>query len=324
MQVSTTREHGGFFGGRIADHFGMQGEVVSEFHLDGQIGLAATRLSCGRRFRERTLQTRSEAAFSILYQIDDLDSHACWLGGQQQRAGRSLAKSVSVVDLREDPQWQFQGRFDAFHFYVPGDALAAVAAQHGGRTAATLRQGEAAHDEILWGLSQALAHASAAPGANQLLVDQIALCLLTHFAQAYGGLDIGMPAARFGRLAVWQERRAKEVMAARLASNLTIAQVASECRLTPSHFARAFRQSTGVAPQRYLMQLRITEAKRHLSQQHLPLSDIALMCGFGDQSHFTRVFRQLTGATPGAWRRDRWDEVGAAEVQAGLAAQGSG
>jgi len=92
---------------------------------------------------------------------------------------------------------------------------------------------------------------------------------------------------------------------ARLASNLTIAQVASECRLTPSHFARAFRQSTGIAPQRYLMQLRITEAKKHLAQGHLPLSDIALMCGFDDQSHFTRVFRQLAGTSPGAWRRSQ-------------------
>ena len=53
------------------------------------------------------------------------------------------------------------------------------------------------------------------------------------------------------------------------------------------------------------MQLRIAEAKKHLSQQHLPLSDIALMCGFGDQSHFTRVFRQLAGTSPGAWRRNQ-------------------
>ncbi|MGQ4827916.1 helix-turn-helix domain-containing protein [Enterococcus faecalis] len=37
----------------------------------------------------------------------------------------------------------------------------------------------------------------------------------------------------------------------------------------------------------------------------MPLSDIALMCGFGDQSHFTRVFRQIAGTSPGAWRRSQ-------------------
>jgi AraC family transcriptional regulator len=303
MQVSTARNPKGLFGQRIADHFGMQGQVVSEFHLDGQLGLAATRLSCGRRFRERTSQTHSEGAFSILYQIDDLECHSGWLGGQRYRSGSFRAKSVNVVDLREDPQWQFKGRFDALQFYIPSDALALIAAQYGGRTASTLRLEGEAPDEILWGLSQALVHASALPGANQLLTDQIAMALLIHFARTYGGLE-AVTTAGYGRLAAWQQRRAQEIMMARLASNLTIAQVASECRLTPSHFARAFRQSLSVAPQRYLMQLRVSEAKKHLVQQHLPLSDIALMCGFGDQSHFTRVFRQLTGATPGAWRRN--------------------
>lgn len=303
MQVSTGRDARGFFGERVADHFGMRGEVVSEFHLDGQLGLAATRLSCGRRFRERTSQTHSEGAFSILCQIDDLECHSGWLGGQRYRSGRFRAKSVNVVDLREDPQWQFRGRFDALQFYVPADGLALIGAQHGGRTASTLRSEGEAPDEILWGLSQALVHASASPGANQLLTDQIAMALLIHFARAYGGLE-AEAAAGYGGLAAWQQRRAREIMTARLASNLTIAQVASECRLTPSHFARAFRQSLGVAPQRYLLQLRVSEAKKHLVQQHLPLSDIALMCGFGDQSHFTRVFRQLAGRTPGAWRRN--------------------
>lgn len=303
MQMSTAGDPKGFFGERIADHFGMQGQVVSEFHLEGQLGLAATRLSCGRRFRERTDQTQSEDAFSILHQVDDLECHSGWLGGQRYRSGRFRAKSVNVVDLREDPQWQFKGRFDALQFYIPSDALAAMAAQHGGRTPSTLRSEHDAQDEILWGLSQALVHASALPGANQLLTDQIALALLTHLARAYGGLESAASAGH-GRLAGWQQRRAQEIMQARLASNLTIAQVASECRLTPSHFARAFRQSVGVAPQRYLMRLRVSEAKRHLVQQHLPLSDIALMCGFGDQSYFTRVFRQFTGATPGAWRRN--------------------
>ena len=311
MELSTAQVSKGFYGQRTADHFGMEAGPLSEFRLDGQIGLAATRLSCGRRFRERTLPPPEESAFSILYQVEDLDDHACWRGGERQRSGASFARSVNVVDLREEPQWQFKGRFEALQFYVPSDAVATIAVQHGGRVASGLRWEKDARDEVLWGLSHALLHASLSAGANQLLIDQIALSLLTHFAQAYGGLEAD-PSARSGQLAAWQLRRAREIMTMRLASDLTIAQVASECRLTPSHFARAFRRSTGVAPQRYLMQLRIAEAKKHLSQQHLPLSDIALMCGFGDQSHFTRVFRQLTGTSPGAWRRSRGEQATAA------------
>lgn len=62
-----------------------------------------------------------------------------------------------------------------------------------------------------------------------------------------------------------------------------------------------------MAPHRCLTGLRIEEAKALLAQPHLPLADIALICGFGDQSHFTRVFGQIVGVSPGAWRRVRSD-----------------
>jgi len=304
MHSSTTSEASGFFGQRVAEHFAMPGRSVSEFRLGGQMGLAATRLSCDKQFRERTRTAPCEDAFSILYQVEDLEWHSCWLGGRRQHSGRFNARAVSVVDLRDDPQWQFKGRFSAMQFYVPTQALSAIADEHGAAPITALRWERGARDDLLWALSEALLHAAAGGASSSLLVDQLSLSLLTHFAQAYGGLEPAS-AGQFGRLAAWQERRAKEIMAARLASNLTIAQVAGECRLTASHFARAFRKSTGVAPHRYLTQLRIEAAKQHLSRANIPLSDIALICGFGDQSHFTRVFRQFVGASPGAWRRSR-------------------
>ncbi len=142
------------------------------------------------------------------------------------------------------------------------------------------------------------------PTSNQLFIDQIGLSLLAHFAQTYGGMRPSDAVSEEG-LAPWQERRAKEIMRARFASNLTIADVAAECKLTPSHFARSFRRSTGVAPHEFLSQLRIEEAKRLMLSTKLPLADVALICGFGDQSYFTRVFSRIVGASPGAWRRAR-------------------
>jgi AraC-like DNA-binding protein len=106
-----------------------------------------------------------------------------------------------------------------------------------------------------------------------------------------------------GGLAPWQERRAKEIMQARLATRLTIANVARECRLTPSYFAKAFRRTTGMSPLHYLTHIRVREAKSLLASSTLPLADIALICGFGDQSYFTRVFSRSVGTSPGAWRR---------------------
>jgi AraC-like DNA-binding protein len=106
-----------------------------------------------------------------------------------------------------------------------------------------------------------------------------------------------------GVLAPWQERRAREMMHARLATRLTIADVAHECRLTPSYFAKAFRRTTGMSPLQYLTDLRVQKAKSLLQSSTLPLADIAIICGFGDQSYFTRVFTRSVGTSPGAWRR---------------------
>jgi len=110
-------------------------------------------------------------------------------------------------------------------------------------------------------------------------------------------------AAATGALAPWQERRAREIMHARLATRLSIADVARECRLTPSYFAKAFRRMTGMSPHQYLTDLRVREAKGLLLSSTLPLADIAIICGFGDQSYFTRVFSRSVGTSPGAWRR---------------------
>ncbi len=92
-------------------------------------------------------------------------------------------------------------------------------------------------------------------------------------------------------------------MHSRLAVRLTIADIARECRLTPSYFAKAFRRTTGTSPHRYLTHIRVQEAKGLLLSSTLPLADIALICGFGDQSYFTRVFTRSVGASPGSWRR---------------------
>jgi AraC family transcriptional regulator len=55
-----------------------------------------------------------------------------------------------------------------------------------------------------------------------------------------------------------------------------------ECRLSASHFSRAFRRNTGAAPHRWLMTRRVEVAKEKLRDGRLSLSDVALACGFAD------------------------------------------
>ena len=106
-----------------------------------------------------------------------------------------------------------------------------------------------------------------------------------------------------GGLAPWQMRRTAQVLNEGLGSKVTLAHLAAECGLSVAHFARAFKQTTGRTPHRWLVEQRVEHAKRLLVTSALPLAEIAAICGFADQSHFTRVFSQLVGSGPGAWRR---------------------
>ena len=60
-------------------------------------------------------------------------------------------------------------------------------------------------------------------------------------------------------------------------------------------FSRAFRASTGRSPYRWLTARRIAQAEILLRDTQLPLAEIAISCGFADQSHFSRVFHRAIG-----------------------------
>lgn len=106
-----------------------------------------------------------------------------------------------------------------------------------------------------------------------------------------------------GGLAPWQERRAKEILLGDLQSPRPLSELARTCGLSGRHFLRLFKASTGAPPHRWLLRQRIERAKSLLESTSDPVSDVALACGFADQSHLTRVFRALVGASPAAWRR---------------------
>jgi AraC-like DNA-binding protein len=83
----------------------------------------------------------------------------------------------------------------------------------------------------------------------------------------------------------------------------SVAQIASRCRLSVCHFSRLFKATFGMPLHRYRVNQRMKEARSRLLDSTDPISQIALDCGFADQSSFTRRFTALSGVSPGIWRR---------------------
>lgn len=70
----------------------------------------------------------------------------------------------------------------------------------------------------------------------------------------------------------------------------------------PVHLARVFRSRFQCSPIEYLRQCRVSRSMRLLATTCLPICQVALECGFYDQSHLTRSFLRVTGTTPGRFR----------------------
>ena len=87
-----------------------------------------------------------------------------------------------------------------------------------------------------------------------------------------------------------------------LCEGLTLSELARVVGMNPHYFCRAFKQSTGCPPHRYVMNCRVERAKSLLADKRLPLAEVGLSVGFQNQSHFTTIFHRLTGVTPKTYR----------------------
>ena len=111
-----------------------------------------------------------------------------------------------------------------------------------------------------------------------------------------------------------QLKRTVEYMQASLLRDVRLKELASVAALSPSHFGRAFKASTGLTPHRWIVQRRIHLAQRLMRESGKSIVIASQMAGFANQSHFTKAFRAITGATPRVWLRDvSADGVGATE-----------
>jgi AraC family transcriptional regulator len=281
----------GAHGQRLAEclHIDSSRFILSRSLGKSEVGLTETRSEHPKH--DLSDPVPREDAFLVTIQLRDFPDHKYWIDGRH--------------DLKRDPVFLMDRPLHSIHFYIPRKFLDAIADQSATAQIGDLRHevGNALDDPIVRALTSTLLPALDRPvQASRVFVDYVMLALGCHVAQTYGSLKSVTRPAR-GGLAPWQERRAKEIMEANLAGAIPLAELARECGLSTSHFSRAFKDSTGASPHHWLTQRRIENAIRLLRDRRLALSQVALACGFSDQSHFTRVFTKLSGMGPGAWRR---------------------
>jgi AraC-like DNA-binding protein len=242
-----------------------------------------------------------DEAFYVISQLKDMRHHRLWKGGSLVYDGGHARGALAITDLRDEWQCQHLSAFDNVRFRIPFDHLRAFALEIGRPEFTGLQCPAGTRDDVVLGLAQALLPALEDPkSCSRLFIEQVTLAIVTHLTQTYGGLYF--PGRRKGALAPWQEKRATEFLAAHINVEFTIAELAEKCDLSRSYFIKAFRATFGRTPYRWLLEYRVARAKDLLISD-MPIAEIAVACGFADQSHMTRVFSDIAGEPPGNWRR---------------------
>lgn len=141
------------------------------------------------------------------------------------------------------------------------------------------------------------------PGfASAALVDAYATALVVETARSVAAraehrLDMG-------RLAGWQYRRICQRIEADLPLP-TLTELARLCGVSPRHFARLYRALTGESVMAHIARVQVARATALLTDEGLPLKEIAARLGFSHPGSFSTAFRRATGVTPSRYRRER-------------------
>src|SRR5882724_6265394 len=209
----------------------------------------------------------------------------------------------NVIDFDSQPACWAGSAFDYVHYSVPRKGLDDIAEDLGFGRVSDYRLAILENDLVVAQITKSiLPFLERSDALSQLALDQFSLILGAHLVQKYGELQKAARPSK-GGLAPWQKRRATELLRENLHGRIRLSEIARECGLSVSHFARSFKTSFGTSTHQWLIQHRIDHAKELIAHTSISLIDIAIQSGFNDQAAFTRAFHQLVGVSPGRWRR---------------------
>ena len=141
--------------------------------------------------------------------------------------------------------------------------------------------------------------------SGRLFLDSIEQAIAAALVDAYACQNRPVQPLR-GGLGPARLRTVKELVHAKMEEELTLIEMAQSVELSPAHFSRMFRESTGETPHQFVLRNKIERAKEMLRAPEARVLDVAVACGFKTQQHFARVFRHMCGTSPREYQLERW------------------
>jgi len=218
-----------------------------------------------------------------------------------------LKGSVCIIPAGQSYQARLDGESEHLAMYVDPSLL--LHAASASRTAGVVEVLEtcAPSDPVISNVALALLaelnanERGAGALSGRLYTESLANVLAVHLLRHYTAF--GSDGHRLtGGLSGQKLRLVTDLIADNYGRDLSLTELASVAGMSPFHFAREFKRTTGTTPHQYLIKFRIDRAKALLAESKLPLVEVGFRSGFSHQSHFTRLFHRVTGTTPHSYR----------------------
>ena len=188
------------------------------------------------------------------------------------------------------------------------ELLAQTAAVEAGLDAARLElhDGSGLDDPLLQVLGQAIVQELDAPESqSELYADTAARMLAVQLVRRHGTVRPRERVFQAAGLPPQTLRRLDDYVRAHLGGAVTLEALSGVAGLSPYHFARAFRRTTGQSPNGFVIAQRLAHAAHLLRRTRLTVAHVASEVGYQDARHFSRLFRRQFGCSPARWGQDR-------------------
>ena len=234
-------------------------------------------------------------------EFEEREIGGAWRPYRVRRGDLFVTRSKTPYELR----WRspLGAEIDVIHIHLGVDlCLAAFEMVYQDKAGAVEVTEFFGRDETLGHLSLACADmlSARAPGDSKR-VAAFAHLLAIYIAEKYTNIATERPDYR-GGLPIARLRRVEDYVREHLIENISLETLAELAELSPFHFSRVFKQSTGMTPLQFVIRERILRAQQLIRETSRSLIEIALEIGYTSPSHFAEVFRRTVGMSPSEFR----------------------